>query len=95
MPEKFKKTIEATKEKQMTLSEAKAFRASSYKPVKKPMTDDQKREAFRVYWVSNKSKYNSSKSLEKVIWLHLKTIGMNSPEDFQKGIENFGLKKIK
>ena len=80
---------------EMTLEEAKDFRASLYKPQPKKMTEAQKREAFRVFWASNKSKYGKSKSLEKAIWLHLKSIDMDSPENFSDGLKNFGLKKVK
>ena len=82
-------------EKPMSLEEAKAWRASLYKPVPRVLSEDQKREAFRVFWASNKAKYGKSKSIEKSIWLHLKAIKMDSPEQFAQGLENFGLKKVK
>jgi hypothetical protein len=80
---------------EMTLEEARAYRASLHKPVPKVLNDAQKREAFRIFWTSNKSKFGSSKKLEKALWLHLKSIGMDSPEQFNDGIFNFGLKKVK
>jgi len=80
---------------EMSLEEARAFRASLHKPVPRALSESQKREAFRIFWVSQKSKYGKSKSLEKALWLHLKTIGMNSPEKFVEGLANFGLKKVK
>lgn len=89
------KKIASSDQIQMTLEEAKAYRASLYKPIPKPLNEAQKREAFRIFWVSNKSKYGRSKSLERALWLHLKTIGMNSPENFAEGLANFGLKKVK
>lgn len=79
---------------EMTLEQSKAYRASLHKPVPKPLTDEQKREAFRVFWASNKKKYGKSKTLEKALWLHLKSIGMDSPEQFHDGLFNFGLKKV-
>lgn len=87
---KEKKSEEAV---EMSLEEARAYRASLYKPVPQPLNDAQKREAFRVYWASHKKTYNKSKAMEKALWLHLKSIGMDSPEDFEKGIFNFGFKK--
>jgi hypothetical protein len=90
-----KKAVESFKEEQMSLEEAKAFRASLYKPEIKVLTNDQKREAFRIWWAGNKKMYGKSKSLEKALWLHLKCIGMDNPEDFEKGIFNFGFKKVK
>lgn len=89
------KKTEQSFEKEMSLEEARAFRASLYKPVPRPLSDSQKREAFRIFWASNKSKYGKAKTLEKALWLHLTTIGMNSPEKFADGLANFGLKKVK
>ena len=80
---------------EMTLEEARQWRAGLHKPVAKVLNDVQKREAFRVFWASNKSKYGKAKSIENSLWLHLKTIGMNSPESFADGLANFGLKKVK
>jgi hypothetical protein len=82
-------------EKEMSLEEAKAYRASLYKPSAKPLNDAQKREAFRIFWASNKRKYGSKKSLEKALWLHLIAIGADSPDKFSSGLDNFGLKKVK
>lgn len=90
-----KKTQQQPVEMEMSLEEASAFRASLYKPQSKPLSEAQKREAFRIFWTSNKAKYGRGRSLEKALWLHLKTIGMNSPEKFAEGLDNFGLKKVK
>jgi len=93
---KEKKTIKSVvAEMQMSLEDAKAYRASLYKPQPRTLTEVQKREAFRIFWTGCKSKYGKSKSLESALWLHLKKIGMNSPELFAQGLENFGLKKVK
>lgn len=78
---------------QMTLEEAKAFRASLYKPQVKVLSSEQKREAFRVWWAQHKKKYSKSKNMEKALWLHLQAIGMDDPKDFEAGIFNFGFKK--
>ena len=90
-----KEKISAVEKIEMSLEEARAFRASLYKPTAKPLTEIQKREAFRIFWASNKAKYGKSKALEKAIWLHLKSIGMNSPDKFAEGLANFGLVKVK
>lgn len=82
-------------QEQMTLEQARVYRASLYKPVPKPLNESQKREAFRIFWTSNKSKYGKAKSLEKALWLHLKAIKMDTPEQFVQGLDNFGLKKVK
>jgi hypothetical protein len=80
---------------QMTLEQSRAYRAALHKPVVKVMNETQKREAFRVFWACNKAKYGKNKSLERAIWLHLKSIKMDSPEQFAQGLQNFGLKKVK
>lgn len=78
---------------EMTLEQSRAYRASLYKPVPKVLSEEQKREAFRIFWASQKAKYGKSKQLEKVLWLHLKTIGCDDPNNFEKGIFHFGLIK--
>ena len=82
----------------MTAAEAKAWRASLNKPASAnpAQTDAQTREAWRVYWAANKSKYanSASKGLEQFIWLHLKATKNNAPAKFAAGIANFGLKKL-
>lgn len=82
-------------QEKMTLEDARAYRASLYKPTPPVMNEAQKREAFRIFWTSNKSKYGKTKAIEKALWLHLKTIQMDSPEQFAQGLQNFGLKKVK
>ena len=82
-------------EQYMTLEQSKAHRAAQHKHVAKPLNESQKREAFRVFWAMNKGKYGNPKAIEKAIWLHLKAVGMASPEKFSDGLANFGLKKVK
>lgn len=81
--------------KEMSLEEAKAYRASLYKPELKVLSEQEKREAFRLFWAQEKSKYGKKKELEEIIWLHLKSSKLDKPEDFEKGLSHFGLKKIK
>jgi hypothetical protein len=80
---------------EMTLEEARSYRASLFKPVPKQLNETQKREAFRIFWTSNKKKYGEKKSIEKALWLHLKSIDMTSPDQFNDGLAHFGLKKVK
>jgi hypothetical protein len=80
---------------EMSLEEARAYRAALHKPAPRVLSEDQKREAFRIFWVGNKAKYGKSKSLEKALWLHLKSIKMDTPEQFSQGLDHFGLKKVK
>jgi hypothetical protein len=80
---------------EMTLEEAKAFRASLVKEATpKTLTQKQKRDAFKVYWTQNKKKYGMTNKLEHVLWLHLVSTNNDSPENFDKGLANFGIKKV-
>lgn len=80
---------------EMTLEQSKAYRASLHVPTSKPMSEAQRREAFRVWWTSQKKKYGKSGKLELALWFHLKATGMDQPDKFEAGIQNFGLKKVK
>jgi len=83
-------------EQAMSLEEAKAYRASLYRPVKKALSEQQKREAFRVFWALEKAKYGKrKKDLESLLWLHLKSSKLDEPEQFEAGLNHFGLKKIR
>lgn len=88
-----KKAPEA--EFEMSLEEAKALRASLYKPEAKELSEEEKREEFRLYWAREKYKYGKSKQLEEILWLHLKASKMDKPEQFESGLKHFGLKKIR
>lgn len=79
---------------EMTLEEAKAFRASLAKPFTKPMNQKQKRDAFKVYWTQNKKKYGMTSKLEHVLWLHLVATKNDEPANFEAGLKNFGIKKV-
>lgn len=50
------------------------------------------REDFRKFFLKINKKLNLNKSLEEVIWIHLKTIQHDKKELFEKGIEHFGYK---
>lgn len=91
-----KKNWENSDKQEMTLAEAKAYRASLAKPAEAaPLTEAQKRESFRLYWAQEKAKYGKSKDLEEVLWLHLKSTKQDEPSKFEAGIRHFGLQKIK
>lgn len=55
--------------------------------------DYRAKEAFSAYWASARKNYKRPKDLEDVLWAHLKSIGHDKPDLFEKGIEHFGLKK--
>lgn len=78
---------------ELTVEEARKLRAANHAPAEKPLSNDEKREAFRVFWAQAKSTYRQAKELEQVLWLHLKAINKDHPKDFEAGLENFGLKK--
>ncbi len=79
----------------MTLEEAKAFRAANYKPQAKVLTEQERRDLFKMFWAREKAKYGRDRALEEIIWLHLKSTKQDSPEKFESGLAHFGLKKIK
>lgn len=56
----------------------------------KPMREDEVRECFRRYFVKLKRQIKLDSSLENIIWLHLKAIGCDKEELFDKGVKNFG-----
>lgn len=87
-----KKELKA--EVEMTLEEARAYRASLYKATIATLSLEQKREQFRIYWAQEKVKYGKSKDLEQILWLHLKASKHDDPEKFEKGLLHFGLKKV-
>lgn len=80
---------------QMSLEEAKAFRAALYKPSERTLSSDEKREQFRIFWAQEKSKYGKPKGLEQILWVHLKSVKLDDPAKFEDGLRHFGLKKIR
>jgi len=83
-------------EQEMTIAEARAYRAARYTaPGPAPLSEQEKREAFRIYWAQAKSQYGQPKNLEEVLWLHLKSTKQDEPSKFEAGVAHFGLKKIK
>ena len=82
------------KQEDMSVDEAKALRAAKHNALPKKSSDQEKREAFRLFWAQEKSNYGRDKDLEPVLWVHLKAINMDNPEQFHAGIQHFGLKQI-
>ena len=87
-----KKKLEI-QEPEMTLEEAKAFRAALVKTATKPLSQKQKREAFKVFWAQNKKKYGLTGKLEQVLWLHLVATKNDEPARFEQGLQHFGIVK--
>jgi hypothetical protein len=78
---------------QERLDAARQMRLAMAKP-KSPKNDEDNREKFADFWARQKRVYGKEKDLEEVLWLHLKAINHDEPSLFEKGIENFGLKKV-
>jgi hypothetical protein len=79
---------------EMTLEEARAFRAALVSTALKPLSQKQKREAFKIYWTQNKKKYGLTAKLEEILWLHLVATKNDSPDKFDAGLAHFGIKKV-
>lgn len=79
---------------EMTLEESKAYRASLYKPVVKKLSEAEKREKFRLFWAQSRKKYGKPRELESILWIHLKVTKQDEPEQFEAGLQHFGLKKL-
>jgi hypothetical protein len=79
---------------EMTIEEARAYRASLHKPQKNKLSEQEKRNQFRLFWAQSRKKYGKPKKLEEILWLHLAGTGHDEPEKFEAGIKHFGLKKI-
>jgi hypothetical protein len=86
---------QVAEKEEMTVEEARAYRASLHKPVERALDEHEKREAFRVFWAHNRKNYGNKKSLEEILWIHLKAAKMDDPSKFEDGIKNFGLKKVR
>lgn len=83
-----------TPAKEMSLEEARAHRAALYVPAEITLSEEEKREKFKLFWAQNRKKYGNPKELENILWLHLKATGNIEPEKFDSGILHFGLKRI-
>ena len=82
-------------DEQMSLEEARAYRASLYKPSERPLQEHEKKEAFRIFWASNRRQYGKGKNLESILWTHLKAVKLDEPSKFEEGLKHFGLKKVR
>jgi hypothetical protein len=60
--------------------------------IEKKKKKEDSREEFRKYFLKLNKKLNLNKSLEEVIWIHLKTIKHDKKDLFDKGVEHFGYK---
>ncbi len=83
--------IEIVQEKISEARSAKLALIESRKKINK--NEEESRVKFQEFWALNKIKYNTQKDIEPILWAHLKAAGFTTPEKFEAGIENFGLKK--
>lgn len=86
---------EFEKEQEMSSEQAKAYRASLYKEPKVVLSEASRRQQFKMFWARSRKRYNASKELEPILWIHLKATGNDQPENFEGGVAHFGLKKIR
>jgi len=92
---RFEDDMDLSQPIEMTLEESKAYRASLHKTTEKVLSDDEKKEQFRLFWAKEKYKYGKAKSLEPILWMHLKATKQDDPSKFEAGLQHFGLKKVK
>jgi hypothetical protein len=90
-----KKDFKEQEGEEMTLAEAKAYRASLHKPEARKLSEAEKKDQFRLFWAQSRKKYGKPRELEPILWIHLKATGNAEPEKFEEGIKHFGLKKVK
>lgn len=81
--------------REMSLEEARAYRASLHKPEERTLSEQEKREQFRLFWAREKQKYGKSKNLEQILWVHLQSVKLDDPKKFEEGIKHFGLQKVR
>lgn len=74
------------------IEKARNKRIALAKEVKRKIEKTDERESFRKYFLKLRKKLDLDKSLEEVIWTHLKTIKCDKEQLFDKGIKHFGYK---
>jgi hypothetical protein len=93
--EKKKKTVKKKETDAEKIAKARKKRialAAEKQPEQLGKKDSENREDFKKYFLRLSKKLNLDKSLEEVIWIHLKAIKCDKKELFDKGIEHFGYK---
>lgn len=74
------------------IEKARKRRIALAKEIEKVEEKTNERENFRKYFLKLSKKLSLNKSLEEVIWIHLKNIEHDKKELFDKGIKHFGYK---
>ena len=91
MAEKNKKTEKVESEAER-IEKARKKRIALAKESKKAEEKTDERENFRKYFLKLSKKLGLNKSLEEVVWMHLKAIKHDKKELFDKGVKHFGYK---
>lgn len=91
MTEEKKKINKKSDEDKIAKARKKRLALAEERGLKKPEKDNS-REDFRKYFLKISKKLKLNKSLEEVIWTHLKTIKCDKKELFDKGVQHFGYK---
>jgi hypothetical protein len=84
-----KKKVESEADR---IEKARKRRIALAKEMKKAEEKTNERENFRKYFLKLSKKLSLNKSLEEVIWTHLKAIKHDKKELFDKGVKHFGYK---
>ena len=84
-----KKKVESEADR---IEKARKRRIALAKEMKKAEDKTDERENFRRYFLKLSKKLSLNKSLEEVIWTHLKAIKHDKKELFDKGVKHFGYK---
>ena len=92
MAEEKKTKKKLSDEEKIAKARKKRLALAEERGIKKSQEKDNSREDFRKYFLKLNKKLKLNKSLEEVIWVHLKTIGCNKKELFGKGVKHFGYK---
>lgn len=84
-----------SQKKMLEMAPEKEASASVFQPVERPLQEHERRELFRVFWAENRNKYGKGRSLEEILWVHLKAAKLDDPNRFEEGLTHFGLKKVR
>ena len=92
MAEEKKTKKKLSNEEKIAKARKKRLALAEERGIQKSQEKDNSREDFRKYFLKLNKKLKLNKSLEEVIWVHLKTIGCNKKDLFDKGVKHFGYK---
>lgn len=82
-----KKTKKSSEER---AEQARKKRLALFVSKAQPKEETNEREEFRKYFLKISKKLALKRSVEEILWTHLKTIGCDKKEKFDEGIKHFG-----